>query len=313
MHKSRRGWLDVNAIKKYRSMYLFLLPAVLVTVIFSYVPMMGLIMAFENYKPRLGYFHSPFVGFAHFREFMTQHDFYLAFKNTILLNGLMILIGFPLPILFALLINEIRFAAFKRVTQTITYLPHFISWVVVSGLVYIFLEDEYGSVNVLLQWLGFDSIGFMREPKYFWGVFVAVSVWKEIGWNSIVFLAALTGIDQEQYEAATIDGAGRFQKLRYITIPGIAPVIGLMFIFTVATIFGANGSGGANFDAIYNMSNPLVMDTALTLDYHVYMAGIRYNNPSYGAAVGMVISALSLFLLLVTNRIGKKISGYGAF
>jgi putative aldouronate transport system permease protein len=216
MEKSRRRWFDITTIKKYRSMYLFLLPAVLVTLIFAYVPMLGLIMAFQNYKPGLGFIHSPFVGFAHFREFFFQPDFYQAFKNTILLNGLLILIGFPLPILFALLINEIRFAVFKRVSQTITYLPHFISWVVVSGLVYIFLEDEYGTVNVLLQWLGFDSIGFMREANYFWGVFIVVSVWKEIGWNSIIFLAALTGIDQEQYEAATIDGAGRLQKLIYI-------------------------------------------------------------------------------------------------
>lgn len=270
-------------------------------------------MAFQKYDPVLGILNSPFIGFDNFREFLTKADFYLSLKNTIVMNALLIVIGFPLPILFALLVNEIKNAAFKRISQTITYLPHFISWVVVSGLVYALLEDGHGIINSLLQFLNMESIPFMRESKYFWWVFVVVAIWKELGWNSIIFLAALTGIDQEQYEAATIDGANRMHKLLYITLPGIAPVVGLMFIFNIATIFGANGSGGANFDAIYNMSNPLVMDASQTLDYHVYMAGIRYSNPSYGTTVGLVVSVLSFVLLLSSNRISKKISGYGAF
>lgn len=300
-------------VKKYRSMYLFLLPAIIVTFIFAYLPMFGLVIAFQKYDSIKGFLHSPFVGFENFREFLAKPEFYQTLKNTIGMNALYIFIGFPLPILFALLINEIKNIAFKRISQTITYLPHFLSWVVVSGLAYSVLEDGYGALNLLLQHVGFDSIPFMREAKYFWGVFTTVAIWKELGWNSIIFLAALTSIDQEQYEAATIDGANRFQKLLYITIPGMMPVIGLMFIFNIATIFGANGSGGANFDAIYNMSNPLVMGTSQTLDYYVYMAGIRYSNPSYGTAVGLVISILSFTLLLASNKIGKKISGYGAF
>ncbi|MEK3916016.1 sugar ABC transporter permease [Paenibacillus sp. FSL H7-0331] len=299
-------------MKKYKLMYMFLLPAIVVTIIFAYIPMIGLIMAFQDYTAVQGFLHSPFAGFKHFQNMLSNPEFMLGLKNTVALNGLLIVIGFPLPIIFALLINEIKNVKFKRITQTISYLPHFISWVVVSGLVYKLLEEDFGSVNLLIQMLGFEKISFMREVDYFWGVFVTTVIWKEFGWNSIIFLAALTGIDQEQYEAATIDGAGRFQKLLYITLPGIANVIGLMFIFKVATIFGGGG-GGASFDAVYNMGNALVSEASLTLDYHVYLAGIRHAEVSYGTAVGLVLSILSFCILLLSNRISKKISGYGAF
>ncbi|MFE5323131.1 ABC transporter permease [Paenibacillus sp. NPDC056579] len=299
-------------MKQHKLLYLFLLPAFAVTVVFSFTPMLGLIMAFQDYTAAQGFLGSPFVGLKHFTRMWSNPEFLLGLKNTVALNGLLIGIGFPLPILFALLLNEIRNVLFKRVSQTISYLPHFISWVVVAGLVYKLLEEDFGSVNLLLQAFGFEKISFMRETDYFRGIFVTTVIWKELGWNSIIFLAALTSIDQDQYEAATIDGAGRLQKLIYITLPGIATVIGLMFIFKIATIFGGGG-GGASFDAVYNMGNPLVADASLTLDYHVYLAGIRHAEVSYGTAVGLVLSILSFGILVISNRISKKISGYGAF
>jgi putative aldouronate transport system permease protein len=309
LSKASKTWREM---KRYRAMYLFLLPAAIVTIIFSYIPMVGLIMAVQDYSPVKGFINSSFVGMKHFQKIIDSPEFLLGLKNTIGLNGLLILIGFPLPIILALLINEIKNVKFKRVTQTITYLPHFISWVVVSGLVYKLLEEDFGGVNLLMSYLGLDRIAFMREVSYFWGVFITTAIWKDIGWNSIIFLAALTSIDTEQYEAATIDGAGRFQKLLFITLPGIAAVVGLMFIFKIATIFGGGG-GGASFDAIYNMSNPLVSDAALTLDYHVYLSGIREGEVSYATAVGFVLSVLSFGILLFSNKVSKKISGYGAF
>ncbi|WP_051621176.1 ABC transporter permease [Paenibacillus sp. UNC451MF] len=311
MHLPKRSgfW---ERVRQHRMMYLFLLPAFVVTIIFAFIPMFGLIMAFQDYTAVQGFMNSPFVGLKHFISMWSNPEFILGLKNTVFLNGMLILIGFPLPILFALLLNEIRSMLFKRVSQTISYLPHFISWVVVAGLVYKLLEEDFGSVNLLLQALGFEKISFMREVDYFRGIFVTTVIWKELGWNSIIFLAALTSIDQDQYEAATIDGASRFQKLLYITLPGIANVIGLMFIFKIATIFGGGG-GGASFDAVYNMGNPLVAEASLTLDYHVYLAGIRHAEISYGTAVGLVLSILSFGILILSNRISKKISGYGAF
>ena len=295
-------------IKKYRNMYLFLLPAVIVVIVFSYIPMTGLIMAFQHYMPATGFLRSEFVGLENFRSFLTNKDFPYALRNTLSLNGLILLFGFPLPILLAVLLNELRFRKFKKTAQTITYLPHFISWVVIAGMAYKLLEEDYGNVNQFLQFLGFQSIPFLRNPKYFYGLLSFITIWKSLGWNSIIFLAAITSIDVELYEAATADGAGRFAKFLYITLPSLIPLICLMLVFNVASIFSG---GGASFDAVYNMGNGFVMERALTLDYHVYLEGIRKNSPSYATAVGMVISILSFVSLLIANKLNSKASGRG--
>jgi putative aldouronate transport system permease protein len=301
-------------IKKYKMLYIFLLPAFIVTIIFSYIPIMGVIMAFQDFKIKLGFINSPFVGFKHFIVFLEDPAFYRALRNTLAMNGLIILIGFPLPIILALLLNELKNLLFKRIAQTVVYLPYFISWVVVAGLFYRLLDADTGQVNLFLEWIGLQKIPFFREEDYFWGIMTAAYVWKFIGWNSIIFLAALATIDLEQHEAATVDGAGRFRKLIYITLPGIAPVIGLMFIFTIATIFGGGGGGGgASFDAIYNLSNPLVMNTADTVEYYIYSNGIRMAKYSFAAAVGLALSIVSFIILITANKISKKINGYGAF
>lgn len=303
--------IKLKKIFKYKVMYLFLLPAIVLTFIFSYIPMFGVMMAFQDFKIKLGYFGSPFVGFKYFGQFLSNKDFYLALKNTLAINVLDIVIGFPLPIIFSLLLNEIKSNSFKRVTQTITYLPHFISWVVISGLFYRLLDYDSGSINFFINALGFDKVAFFRDPKYFWPILISLSIWKDLGWNSIIYLAAISGIDQEQYEAATVDGAGRLQKILHITLPGIAPTAALLLILTMGSLFASTSS--SSFDAVYNLRNPMVTSAAHVLDIYVYTEGIRFNRLSYAAAIGFAQSVLSFGMVALANSTSRKLKGYGAF
>ena len=300
-----------KAIYQNRVMYLFLLPAVITVIVFSYTPMVGILMSFQDYDIVKGLFGSEWVGLEHFKEFLTDEDFWRSLRNTVAMNGLSILIGFPLPIALAILIFSIKDGVFKRVTQTISYLPHFVSWVVVGGLVYKLLDVNTGAVNTLIERLGGEPIAFMREPGWFWAIMILVSIWKELGWNTIVYLAALSGIDAEQYEAALVDGANSRQRLWYITLPNIMPVVGLMLIMTVGNLI--NASGSASFDAVYNLRNALVAPMSDTLDYYVFAQGIQHNAYSYAAAIGLVQGAISLLLVIGANKISRKTRGYGAF
>jgi putative aldouronate transport system permease protein len=298
-------------LRKYSTMYLFLIPAVLVTLVFSYVPMAGTVMAFQKYDIFKGIAGSPFVGLTNFREFLSDANFYRALWNTLRLNGLHLLIAFPLPIAFAIAIFAVRDGVFKRVTQTISYLPHFVSWIVVAGIVYKLLDKDSGIINVILGWLGQKPIAFMRDPNHFTGALLASAIWKELGWNTIIFLAALASIETEQYEAAVIDGANSFDKLRFITLPGLAPTISLMLIFNVGSI--AAGNGPTSFDAIYNMRNALVARMADTLDYYVFAKGIISTQYGLSTAVGIAQGLVSLGLVMSANVVSKRIRGYGAF
>ncbi len=298
-------------IKQYSTLYLFLVPAIIVSLIFYYRPMFGLIMAFQDYDIVKGMFGSPFVGFANFRAFLDDKDFWIALRNTLVINGLYILIGFPLPIALAIMIFEMRDSLFKKVTQTISYLPHFVSWVVIAGLVYKLLDANSGIVNILLKGVGVTPIAFMREPDYFWWVMTVVSIWKELGWNTIIYLAALAAIDASQYEAAMVDGANGFHKLVYITLPSLAPIIGLMLIFTMGTLVSSNSA--ISFDAIYNMRNALVASRADTLDYYIYAEGVQGVKYGLATAAGFMLSLIALFMVLGSNSLSRRIRGYGAF
>jgi putative aldouronate transport system permease protein len=302
---------SLREIRKHGAFYLFLLPAAVVCVIFFYRPMVGLVMAFQDYNYAKGMFGSPVVGLKHFQEFLSNPYFYQALRNTLIINGLNIVIGFPLPIALALVIHSLGSGPFKRITQTISYLPHFISWVVIGGLAYKLLDKEAGAVNHLLEAFGAAPSPFMRRPESFWAIITVVSIWKELGWNTIIFLAALASIDVELYEAAIIDGANGLQKLNYITLPGISPVIGLMFIFTIGTLF--NAGGNVSFDAIFNMRNALVSDTANTIDYFIYQEGVTNNRLSFAAAIGLAQSVVSFAIVMGSNSLSRRIRGYGAF
>ena len=298
-------------IYDYRVMYAFLLPALVVVLIFAYIPMFGLVMAFQEYDLIKGFSGSDFVGFKYFRKFLRDKDFYIALKNTLTINFLHILIGFPLPIALGIGIFSMKNSIYKRVTQTITYLPHFISWVVIAGLVYKMLDAETGIVNTLIKSMGGEAISFMREPKYFQPIIIIVAIWKELGWNTIIYLAALSAIPTEQYEAAIVDGASGPQRLWYITLPSIAPTIGLMLIMTVGNL--VNGNGGIGFDAVYNMRNALLYTKANTLDYFIFSEGILNNKLSYATALSLAQGLVSLVLVMSANATSRKLQGYGAF
>lgn len=310
MHSYRLKTLK-NDFIRYKMHYLFLLPALITVAIFAYRPMVGVLMAFQDYSATEGILGSPFVGLKHFYEFLQTPDFYKAFKNTIGINILMICIGFPIPIIFALMINEIRNKHFKKICQTISYLPHFISWVVIAGMVYRMLDIESGSINLLIKLFGGEPVAFLREAKYFWPILISTSIWKELGWDSIIFLAAISSIDSRLYEAAIVDGAGRLRQIISITLPGISTTIGLLLIFRVGTL--VNASGGASFDAIFNLQNPLVMDSSMVLDIYVYIEGIQWLRTSYATAIGLTQSIVSFLLVVIANKISKRLTGYGAF
>jgi putative aldouronate transport system permease protein len=296
---------------QFRNMYIYLLPAVALSLVFNYGPMVGILMAFQDFDIVKGFFGSPFVGIKHFAEFLANKEFYPALWNTLGINILVLAIGFPLPIVFALLLNELTNGWFKRVAQTITYLPHFISWVVLAGMIYRLLDYDSGSVTAFASKLAGFHIPFLREEKYFWPILIFASIWKELGWNSIIYLAALSGIDVEQYEAATVDGAGRFKKIWYITLPGIFPVAGLLLILTMGTLFST--AGGAGLDAIFNLQNPNVMAAANTLDLYIFNEGVKWSHYSYAAAIGTAQSAVALAMVVGANYLSRKLSGYGAF
>jgi putative aldouronate transport system permease protein len=298
-------------IQQYRTMYLFLVPAIIIVLVFNYWPMVGVSMAFEKYDLVKGMFNSPFVGLDNFKAFINDKAFWSALRNTLAINGLYLMIGFPLPIVVAIMIFSMKDTLFKRVTQTISYLPHFVSWVVIAGIVYKLLDVNSGIINLLIKNLGGTPVPFMREPGYFWWLATIVSIWKELGWNTIIYLAALSGIEAEQYEAAMVDGASGFQQLIYITLPGIAPIIGLMLIFTMGTL--VSSSSATSFDSIYNLRNAIVASTADTLDYYIYAKGVLGVKYGLSTAAGLILSLISLFLVLGSNALSRRIRGYGAF
>lgn len=290
-------------------LYIFILPAVIFTIVFNYRPMYGLLMAFQKYNIVKGIWGSEFIGFDNFKEFLANPEFYRALKNTVLLSILNLTIVFPIPIIFAILLNEFSYKYFKKVVQTLTYLPYFISWVIISGLLYKILDQDTGIANVVLQSIGMDSIGFFREPKYFYAIFITATVWNTMGWNSILYLSAMTSINPELYEAATADGAGRIRRIWHITLPGIMPTIVVLFIIGVGAFFTANGS----FQSLYSIRNVMVSQVSDTIDVYSYFTGIRKGDYGYATAIGLTQSVLGLLMLFSTNKIFKKTTGYSVF
>lgn len=290
-------------IKAQKYLFLFLLPAFVLVVLFNYAPMVGLVMAFQNYRANLGWFGSEFVGFQHFAEFLTDPEFYMALKNTLIISVLLMIFAFPAPILLAICLDSIRHQGFKRVAQTISYLPHFVSWVVMAGLVYRILDTDTGIVNLLIKAFGGEAVPFMRSPGMFIPVVVIADVLKEVGWNSIIFLAAITGIDSSLYDAATVDGASKLKSIWYVTLPGIGPTIGTMLILRVGSMVNVN------FDMIFNLKNPMINNAASVLGTFIYEKGILWGQFSYATAVGLVQGIISVTLVYAGMKIANKVSG----
>ena len=291
----------LRTLKKYLPFYILFIPVILYYIIFAYLPMAGIVIAFKDYNFLDGLWGSKWVGFDNFRDFIKNGDFWLVFKNTIIISGMRILFGFPAPILFALLLHEVKNRRFKKFVQTVSYLPHFISWVVISGMLFSFFSGS-GMVNQVVKFFGGEPVDFLSNEKYFRQFLVGTAIWKEIGWSAIIYLAALTGVDPVLYEAAMIDGASRKQRLWYITLPSIRSVVSVMFVLSFANVLAAG------FDQVLVMINPSVSGVAEIIDYYVYRVGLQQvNNYSYATAVGVFKSVISLGLVLITNYGAKKI------
>ncbi|GIP31671.1 sugar ABC transporter permease [Paenibacillus sp. J2TS4] len=282
--------------------YLLAVPVIVWYIIFCYGPMWGVMIAFKDYKPLLGFAESDWVGFKHFIDFFTGPYFWRVVKNTLLLNVWGIVFGFTAPIILALMLNEIRDGKFKKTVQTITYMPHFISLVVVAGMIHIFVADE-GVITQILQWItGKDYTSLLGYSSFFRPIYTFSGIWQNIGWNSIIYLAAMSTIDPALYEAADIDGVGRIKKMWYITLPQITPTIVILFIFAVG---GLMASGHEKIILLYN---PLTYDTADVIASYVYRRGLREASLSYSTAVGLFSAVINFGLLWITNKVAKRTS-----
>ena len=289
-------------ISKSKSLYVMILPCMIFTFIFSYYPLTGWIMAFENFKPAKGYWGSKFVGLDQFRFLFDDFEFWRAFRNTVAMSLLNLVFGFVFAIVFALLLNEIRHTGFKRITQTVSYLPHFLSWVIVCALVQSMLASD-GIVNNVIRALGITDkpILFLGEPGYFWWVVVFANVWKEMGWNSIIYIAAISGIDPALYEAAELDGAGRFRRMWHVTLPGIRSTIVVLLIMNLGSILNAG------FEVQYLLgSNGLLVDVSQTIDIFVLKYGMSIGNYSLATAAGMFKTVISVTLVFGANAIANR-------
>lgn len=305
--KAANSFFSVQKKKLINSRYLMLLflPGFLVFTVFKLVPLSGLIIAFEDYTFKGGMFGSEFVGLDNFKQLFANPYFFTVMKNTLWISFLKIILGFPCPVILALIYNEISDGGFKRVTQTITYLPHFFSWVVLSGMVVTVFSPSTGIVNSIIEFCGGTPVYFLASKKYFVPVLIITDIWKEIGWGSIVYLAAISGVSSEIYEAAIIDGAKRWQKMFYITIPCIMPTIAVMLILRLGTVLDAG------FDQIFNLYNPAVYDVADIIDTYTYREGIGNYRYSYATAFSFFKSIVGLVMILLTNSLVKRFSEDG--
>ena len=298
--KTRTGL--VRALKKHKILYLMLLPGILWFIVYRYLPMAGVVIAFKRYSFSQGILGSPWVGLQNFRMLFQMQDFYNVVRNTLVISLYNLICVFPFPIIIALLLNEIYNKVFKRTIQTIIYLPHFLSWVVFGGIIIQLLSPNSGMINAAIKALGGEPVFFMAKSEYFRGIVVITDIIKEAGWGAIIYLAALAGIDMEQYEAAIIDGASRFQKLIYITLPGISNTIIIMLILRLGKILEVG------FDQIYILSTPSVYDVGDVISTYIYRIGIVNMQFGLTTAIGLFQSAIGAVLIIATNAVARKYS-----
>lgn len=290
-----------------RALYMIFLPVFLYYLIFCYIPLGGIVLAFKHYSPRLGIWGSEWIGLANFTKFFGSYNFWRILTNTLRISASYLIFGFPAPIILALLLNEVRIGPLKKTIQTISYLPHFISLVVSIGLLNVFLARD-GLVNTITSMFGIPSISFMMEEKYFTTIYVLSGIWQQIGWNSIIYLAAISGISQDLYEAAEVDGAGRFRQMYHITFRGILPTAVVLFIMQVGKIMTVG------YEKIILMSNDLVASKAEVISSYVYKLGFgTYPDYGYSTAVNLFNMVINLIILFSVNHFSKKISDTSLF
>ncbi|MFB9279717.1 ABC transporter permease [Cohnella cellulosilytica] len=296
----RKLWKEVL---KHRYLYMMLLPCIVFFVLFNYIPMGGLLLAFKDYKFNKGILGSPWVGLDYFRTFFNSYQSAQLIKNTLIISGMKLFLYLPFPILLALMFNEVRSKWFKNASQSILYLPHFISWVVVVGLVQRILAPDTGLLNQFIFYMGGDgSTFYMMQPGYFYQIMFGSHLWKSIGWDSIIYMAAIAGVNPDMYEAAKIDGAGKFREIRSITLPSIMPTIVILFILSLGNILSAG------FDQLYLLRTPGNMELSDILDTYIIRIGLQSGQYGYATAVGMMQGLIGLLLVVGANRISRKVS-----
>ncbi|GMK43608.1 ABC transporter permease [Paenibacillus glycanilyticus] len=299
---SKRLWLQ-------RYLLILTLPAVLWMVIFNYIPMYGVIIAFQEYTPFKGFIHSPWLGFDNFKELFADPTFRESLTNTFKISIAKLVFGFPAPIILSLLLNELAFKRFKRIVQSLTYLPYFVSWVLVVGFMYTLLDPETGVVSKLLVKLGIigSDVMLMGDAHSFLSLVVITEIWKNVGWNSIIYLAAIAGIDPQLYEAAVVDGASRFRRVWHITLPSLKPTIIILLILSIG------GLVNSNFDQMFLMQNSMTQDAANVLAVYSYKMGLVSGRFSYGTAIGLFQSLVAFVLMYAANYSSRKLTKESLF
>jgi len=297
---SKRTW-------KYRYLYALLLPALILVLVFHYLPMYGIVIAFKDFKLVKGIAGSDWIGFTNFRKLLMSPSFYEVIRNTIVISLLKLIFTFPAPIILALMFNELLNQKFKKLVQTISYLPYFMSWVVIGGILINILSPERGIVNYIIKLFGGGGIYFLADSSWFRPVLVMSSIWQGAGWGSVLYLASITGIDSELYEAAKIDGANRLQQAMRITVPLMYPVITVMLILSIGNILNAG------FDQVFNLYTPPVYSVADILDTYIYRRGLVESDYGFATAVGLFKNVIGFSLVVGSNYVSKKISEYGVW
>ena len=282
-------------IWKSRMMYLMFLPCIIFLAVFNYYPMYGITIAFKDYYILEGIFGSPWVGFAHFQRLFNSPDFGRVLSNTVIISLYRIVAGLPVPVILALMLNEIRPGYFKRFSQTVSYFPHFVSWIVVTSMFTQILSPNSGILNAAIKALGFKPIYFMAEPRFFRHILIFTGIWKEMGWSSIIYLALLTQVDPQQQEAAIIDGATRLQRILYINLPYVLPLVSINMILSMGRILNAG------FDQIFNMANIRVLDVSEIIDVYVYRIGLQEFNYSFSTAVGLFKNTVGIIFVILSQ------------
>lgn len=307
---SKTSYYSLSAKKKpfkkrfidSRYLLLLVLPCIIYFILFHYIPMWGILISFKDYSPFKGFWGSSWTGFKHYKMFLSSPDAFKLIKNTFLLSFYSLIWSFPAPIIFALILNEVRNLRFKKIVQTVSYMPHFISTVVVVGMINMFLSPSTGIVNIMLENMGFKRINFMADPRYFRSIYIASGIWQGMGWSAIVYIAALSNIDPQLYEAAVIDGANKFKRIIHITIPCIAPTIITMFLLKTGSLLSVG------FEKVFLMQQPATYSTSDVISTYVYRQGLISGNFGYSTAVGLFNSVINLLFLLFSNYIAKRYS-----
>ncbi|MCP1160624.1 ABC transporter permease subunit [Bacillus infantis] len=282
-----------------------MVPGILFFIIYKYVPMWGIVIAFQDYSIFTGVLESKWVGFKHFERMFEAEEFYRIFKNTLLISLYKLFWGFPAPIIVALMLNELRNMMYKRTIQTVIYMPHFLSWVIVGGIMMNLLGPSTGIVNSFVEFLGFEPIYFLADDSWFRSVLVASDLWKSVGWGTILYLAALAGIDPQLYEAATVDGANKWQQTWHITLPSLLPTIVILLILQMGNILEVG------FEQVFILLNPLVYNVGDVFETYVYRVGVTQGQFSYTTAVGLFKSVIALILVVAANKFAKKLGQNG--